>query len=96
VASAYARYEAARAAVTTFEIGVNGRSNDNIRVIRAAYDLGEFRITDLINEQRRLREAQREFTEALSEQYRALADLQAAIGSAPPQKQREENEPRNY
>ncbi len=86
VASAYARYEAARAAVTTFEIEVNGRSNDNIRVIRAAYDLGEFRITDLINEQRRLREAQREFTEALSEQYRALADLQAAIGSAPPQK----------
>lgn len=85
VASAYARYEAARAAVTTFEQGVIGRSNDNLRVIRAAYDLGEFRITDLINEQRRLREAQRDFTEALTEQYRALADLQAAIGSAPPQ-----------
>ncbi len=85
VASAYTRYEGARAAVTTFEQGVIGRTNDNIRVIRAAYDLGEFRITDLINEQRRLREAQREFTEALSEQYRARADLQAAIGSAPPQ-----------
>ena len=85
VASAYARYEAARAAVTTFELGVIGRSNDNIRVIRAAYDLGQFRITDLINEQRRVVDAQRDFTEALTEQYRALADLQAAIGSAPPQ-----------
>lgn len=83
VMSAYARYQAALTAVTTFEQGVIGLSNDNIRVIRAAYDLGEFRITDLINEQRRLREAQREFTEALTEQYRALADLQAAIGSMP-------------
>jgi len=64
---------------------VIGRSNDNIRVIRAAYDLGQFRITDLINEQRRVVDAQRDFTEALTEQYRALADLQAAIGSAPPQ-----------
>ncbi|MGH9900592.1 MAG: TolC family protein, partial [Pyrinomonadaceae bacterium] len=82
VTSAYARYEAARAAVTTFEPGVIGRTNDNIRVIRAAYDLGEFRITDLIDEQRRLREAQREFTEAFSEQSRAFADLHAAIGSA--------------
>ncbi|MCA1628162.1 MAG: TolC family protein, partial [Acidobacteria bacterium] len=85
VASAYARYEAARSAVTIFEQGVIGRSNDNIRVIRAAYDLGEFRITDLINEQRRFVDAQRDFTEALTEQYRSLADLQAAIGSAPPQ-----------
>lgn len=85
VTSAYARYEAARAATTTFAVGVIGRSNDNIRVIRAAYDLGEFRITDLISEQRRLVDAQREFIEALSEQYRALADLQAATGSSPQQ-----------
>ena len=40
VASAYARYEAARAAVATFEQGVIVRSNDNIRVVRAAYELG--------------------------------------------------------
>ncbi|HYJ84867.1 MAG TPA: TolC family protein, partial [Pyrinomonadaceae bacterium] len=75
VESAYARYEAARAAVTTFEEGVIARSNENIRVIRAAYDLGHFKITDFINEQRRLVESQRDFTETLSEQYRALADL---------------------
>jgi cobalt-zinc-cadmium efflux system outer membrane protein len=81
VTSAYARYEAARAAVMIFEQGVIARSNDNIRVIRAAYELGEFRITDLIAEQRRLIDSQRDFTEALSEQYRALADLQAAIGT---------------
>lgn len=81
VQSAYVRYEAARKALFMFEQGVIARSNDNIRVIRAAYELGEFRITDLINEQRRLVESERDFTEVLSEQYRALADLQAAIGT---------------
>jgi cobalt-zinc-cadmium efflux system outer membrane protein len=80
VQSAYARYEAARAAVLTFEQGVIARSNDNLRVIRSAYELGQFTITDLINEQRRLVDSQRDFTEALAEQYRALADLQAALG----------------
>ncbi len=80
VQSAYVRYEAARAAVSTFETGVIARSNDNIRIIRSAYELGQFSITDLINEQRRLVDSQRDFTEALAEQYRALADLQTALG----------------
>lgn len=82
VESAYARYEAARAAVATFEQGVIARSNDNIRVVRAAYELGQFSITDLLNEQRRLVDSQRDFTETLAEQYRALADLQTALGIA--------------
>jgi cobalt-zinc-cadmium efflux system outer membrane protein len=81
VASAYARYEASRNAVAIFEQGVIARTNENVRAIRAAYELGEFRITDLITEQRRLLDSQREFTEALAEQYRALADLQTAIGA---------------
>lgn len=80
VRSAYARYEAARSAVARFEQGVIARSNANINVIRAAYEIGEFRISELINEQRRLLDSQREFTEGLTEQYRALADLQAALG----------------
>ena len=83
VQSAYARYEAARAAVSTFEQGVIPRSAENIRTIRAAYQIGAFSITDLLVEQRRLIDAQREFTEALAEQYRALADIQAAIGAQP-------------
>ncbi len=81
VESAYARYEAAQAAVATFERGVIARSNDNIRVVRAAYELGQFSITDLLNEQRRLVDSQRDFTETLTEQYRALADLRTALGT---------------
>lgn len=80
VQSAYARYVAARSAASTFEQGVIGRSTENIRVIRAAYELGQFQITDLLSEQRRLLDSQREYTETLTEQYRALADLQAALG----------------
>lgn len=80
VQSAFARYDAARAAVSTFEQGVIPRSTENIRTIRAAYQIGAFSITDLLVEQRRLVDAQREFTEALAERYRALADLQAALG----------------
>lgn len=81
VQSAYARYEAAQAAVTTFEQGAIPRSSENVRTIRAAYQLGAFSITDLLLEQRRLLDVQREFTEALAERYRALADLQAAMGT---------------
>lgn len=80
VQSAYARYEAARAAVITFEQGVIPRSTENVRTIRAAYQIGAFSITDFLSEQRRLVDAQREFTEALAERYRALADLEAAMG----------------
>ena len=81
VQSAYARYEAAQAAVTTFEQGAIPRSSENVRTIRAAYQIGAFSITDLLVEQRRLLDVQREFTEALAERYRALADLQAAMGT---------------
>lgn len=80
VASAYARYQAATQAATTFEQGVIARSNENIQAIRAAYQIGAFRVTDLLGEQRRLVDAQREYTEALAERYRALADLQSAMG----------------
>jgi cobalt-zinc-cadmium efflux system outer membrane protein len=81
VASAYARYEAASGAVLTYEQGVIRRSTDNIRTMRAAYEIGAFSITDLLAEQRRLIDSQREFTEALTERYRAAADLLTAMGA---------------
>ncbi|MBI3650265.1 MAG: TolC family protein [Acidobacteria bacterium] len=82
VSSAYTRYEAARIALHTFEQGVIARTNENLRSIRGAYEIGAFRITDLLLAQRRLIDLQREFTEALTERYRALIDLQMAMGTA--------------
>jgi outer membrane protein, heavy metal efflux system len=81
VASAYARVNAVQRSLTTVDQGVISRSNDNIRAIRAAYQIGEFKITDLLAEQRRLLDSQREFTQALAERYRAFADLRIAIGA---------------
>jgi outer membrane protein, heavy metal efflux system len=89
VASAYARYEAANRAVKTYEAGVIASSTANVAGFRAAYQLGEYRVTDLLAEQRRLLDSQREFTEALAERYRALADLRQAIGAPQPNSEAE-------
>lgn len=80
VTGAFRRAEAAQTAMRLFEQGVITRSDDNIRIMRAAYDLGEFRITDVISEQRRVFESQQEYTDAWAERYRAIVDLRAAIG----------------
>ncbi len=82
VASAYTRYKAASTALTTLQQGVLARSMENIKSIRGAYEIGAFRVTDLLVEQRRYVDLQREFIEALTERYRALADLQSAMGSS--------------
>ncbi|MBO0725292.1 MAG: TolC family protein [Blastocatellia bacterium] len=81
VTSAYARYQAAQAAQRLFEQGVLMESNANISTLSEAYRMGAFRITELIAEQRRLVDSQREYTEVLTERYRALADLHTAIGA---------------
>jgi len=83
VQSAYRRYEASRSAIGTFEQGVLERSRQNITAVRGAYQVGAFRVTELLSEQRRFVDSQREFTETLAEYYRALADLQSAIGTKP-------------
>jgi len=81
VAAAYRRYEAAQASIQTYERGVIERSEKNVQTMRAAYQAGAFRVTELLFEQRRLVDSQREMTEALAERYRALADLQTAMGT---------------
>lgn len=82
VAAAYRRYEAAAVSLRTYEQGVLARSAQNVRTVRAAYETGAFRMSELLTEQRRLIDAEREATEALTERYRALSDLQTALGRA--------------
>ncbi len=81
VAGAFARLEAAQSAIDTFERGVLARSSQNVQSIRAAYQLGAFRLTELLVEQRRLLDSEREFIEALAERSRAMADLLSAIAA---------------
>ena len=79
VESAIARFRAADAAVEVFRQGVINQSAENVRVMRAAWEAGAFTITEFLAERRRLVDAQRELTDALTERASALIDLQAAV-----------------
>jgi cobalt-zinc-cadmium efflux system outer membrane protein len=80
IAIAFGRVEAANRAINTLETAVLPRSRENIETIRQVYSIGELKITDLIAEQRRLLDANRDLTETLTERYRAQADLFIALG----------------
>ncbi len=81
VATAFARIEATNNAYTRLETAVLPRSRKNVETIRSVYEIGELKITDLINEQRRLLDVNRDLTEVLTERYRANADLFIALGT---------------
>lgn len=82
ILSAYQRLNAATRAVLTLEQSAIPRSMQNVETFRRVYEIGEIKITDLIAEQRRLLDANRDLTEALTEKYRAQADLQIALGAS--------------
>ena len=81
ILSAYQRYQAASNAVLTLQNLAIPRSMKNVETFRRVYEIGEIKITDLITEQRRLLDANRDLTEALTEKYRAQSDLQIALGA---------------
>lgn len=75
------RYEAARRALETFDRDVLAQSQENLRIVRGAYELGELRLLDVINEQRRVLEIQRAHTGLLRDANVALAELEGAVGA---------------
>ncbi|HWR50857.1 MAG TPA: TolC family protein [Bryobacteraceae bacterium] len=79
--AAISRYDAARRALELFDRGVLGQSQENLRIVKGAYDLGELRLLDVINEQRRVLETQRAYTDLLRDANVALAELERAIGA---------------
>ena len=81
ILSAFQRIEAANRAVSTLETAAIPRTAQNVETFRRVYEIGEIKITDLINEQRRLLDANRDLTEALTASYRAKADLLVALGA---------------
>ena len=60
VEAAWQRYQAAKNAVEILNRGVLDESEQNLSVIRQAYNLGQLRQLDVLNEQRRLLETQLE------------------------------------
>lgn len=80
IVAAFQRIEATNRALSILETGVLPRSRVNVETIQKVYEIGELKITDLIAEQRRLLDANRDVTETLTERYRANADLFIALG----------------
>jgi len=77
---AFQQLETARKALLALETNVLPRSRENIETIRSVYQIGQIKITDLLVEQRRLVDANRDVTETLTRKYRAEADLFIALG----------------
>lgn len=80
VEAAFERWLAAKRYLDILDRGVIQQSEKNLAVIRQAYDLGQLRILDVLNEQRRLIETQLAYIDAQAEQLRAIAELERAVG----------------
>jgi cobalt-zinc-cadmium efflux system outer membrane protein len=82
--AALRRYEALRRSLTLTREGVLGPSEKNLEIIRQAYSLGQLRLLDVLNEQRRLLETRLSYVDSVAESRRALAELERAVGGALP------------
>jgi outer membrane protein, heavy metal efflux system len=80
VTVAFQQIESARRAVIAFETVILPRSRENLETLRRVYEIGEIGITDLLTEQRKLLDANRDLTDAYSRRYKAETDLITAIG----------------
>ncbi len=80
VEAAYRRWNGAIRALEILRTGVLEPSQKNLTVIREAYRLGQLRLFDVLNEQRRLFDLQLSFVDAQAEAARALVELERAAG----------------
>jgi cobalt-zinc-cadmium efflux system outer membrane protein len=84
VQSAYERWDAAMRTRDVFRDGVVGQSTKNLAVVREAYQLGQLRLLDVLNEQRRLTDTELSYLDARVGVARALADLERVTGGLLP------------
>jgi outer membrane protein, heavy metal efflux system len=84
VQGAYERWTAAQRARDLLRDGVVGQSNKNLAVVREAYQLGQLRLIDVLNEERRLTDSEFTYLDARVQVARALADLERLTGGLLP------------
>lgn len=78
--AALRRYTAAQQSVALFNTEVLGQSEKNLEVLRQAYQLGQYRLLDVLAEQRRLVDTQLNYIDAQTELAKAVAELQRVAG----------------
>jgi cobalt-zinc-cadmium efflux system outer membrane protein len=81
VRAAYAQYVGVRQAVDVFDRQVIKQVQESVNTFRVSYELGEVQLIDFVQEQRRLVDTQKAFTDVLRELYVARATLEAAVGA---------------
>ena len=81
VDAAYQRWLTAKETLALFEHGVVDQSKENLSVMRQAYTLGQLRLIDVLNEQRRLVDTELTYVDAQTELAQAIAELERATGS---------------
>lgn len=80
VEAAFDRWRAAQSARAVLETGLVPLSQKNLEVVREAYSLGQLRVMDVLNEQRRFIDARLACIEAQADSALALAELERAVG----------------
>jgi cobalt-zinc-cadmium efflux system outer membrane protein len=81
-ALAFHRYEATRASLDILQSGVLEQNQASVRIVQLAYDLGELRFLDIVNQQRLLIDAETAVINAQTELNAALADLENVVGGS--------------
>lgn len=82
VEAAHEHWRAAQEALAIFSTGVIQQSEQNLAVMKQAYNLGELRLLDILNEQRRLLDTELNYVDAQAEVFRAYAELEQAVGGS--------------
>ena len=78
--SAYQRWRTASDSLQVLKSGVMDPSSANLSVIRQAYKLGQLRLLDVLNEQRRLVDTQLAYIDAQADVARSWAEVERAVG----------------
>ena len=80
VAVAYRKYWVSAQKMALYSTQILPRAEENLKTVRAAYSLGEFSVFEVVNEQRRLNESLAGYNESLRDYYKALAEIETALG----------------
>jgi outer membrane protein, heavy metal efflux system len=80
VQAAWQHWDAATQSLRILDAGVVNQSEKNLEVMRQAYELGQLRLLDVLNEQRHLIDTRMAFIDSETEVSRALIELERAVG----------------
>ena len=80
VEAAWQHWDAATQSLKILDSGVLRQSEKNLEVIRQAYALGQLRLLDVLNEQRRLIDTRMTYIDAESDVRRGFIELERAVG----------------